>query len=263
MKKPAPFSDIPRETLGKVRVIASDVDDTLTRGGEIPSTVFAAIEKLRDAGIDTLLVTGRSYGWGLAEKLYFPVAGVIAENGGVWIRDPRKMSEIYFHEGKSLEDFLEIRKRMRKCFLEIVAAFPGTVESPGNVTHITDFVFPTRPGVDYGATYGIAEKYGFDMFISSVAGHITIPGISKGTMLEHALREQYQVDSFPTDKVLTIGDSTNDAGLFDRALFKLTVGVANIKDYLPALGENAPTYITKKPAADGFLEVSGSLISVR
>ena len=150
---------------------------------------------------------------------------------------------------------------MKECFAEIVAAIPGTVESPGNVTHVTDFVFPTVPGRNYGAAYDIAERHGFDMFISSVAGHITIPGITKGVMLEYSLRGQYGINSFPSGEVLTIGDSTNDSGLFEPARFSLTVGVANIEPYLDSLGDNAPAYITKNSASDGFLELAAAILN--
>ncbi|TET33287.1 MAG: HAD family phosphatase [Planctomycetota bacterium] len=258
---PLPFSEVPASALASVRVIASDVDDTLTRGGEIPSEVIAALERLRNTGIDVLLVTGRSFGWGLAEKLYFPVSGVIAENGGVWIRNSRKMSDIYFHGEKNMEDFREIRRRMRKCLLEIGKSIPGTIEAVDNAGRITDLSFSITQDVDYTAAYGIAGEHGFEMFISSVAGHVTIPGVSKGNMLEHALRKGYGIDSFPTDQVLAIGDSTNDAALFDRKRFSLSVGVANVEPYLDALGENAPVFLTAGSAHAGFLEVASALLN--
>jgi len=258
--RPRPFSEISKTALRRVKILATDVDHTLTRGAEIPSQAFAALERLRDAGISVLLVTGRSYSWGLAEKLYFPVAGVIAENGGVWIRDGRAMSGVEFAGGRTIAGFRKIRERMRRCFEEIAAKIPGTTESPGHFAHVSDFVFPVQPGVDYSPATRIAERRGFNLLISSVACHITAPDISKGAMLEHVLRKHFGVKSFPTDGALTLGDSGNDAALFDAARFKLSVGVANVAGFLDALGRFRPAYITRGEAYKGFLEVARALL---
>jgi hypothetical protein len=69
-------------------------------------------------------------------------------------------------------------------------------------------------------------------------------------------------DYFPqyaTEQVLTVGDSPNDASLFNPELFPLSVGVANVLDYASELVYQ-PTYVTTAPEGEGFCELVQYLI---
>jgi HAD superfamily hydrolase (TIGR01484 family) len=68
----------------QIRLIASDVDGTLTRSDRFTPKLLEAIAKLAQANLPLLLVTGRSAGWVDALHNYLPVVGAIAENGGVF-----------------------------------------------------------------------------------------------------------------------------------------------------------------------------------
>ncbi|WP_242025302.1 HAD family hydrolase [Phormidium tenue] len=68
--------------LSDTRLIASDVDGTLTRNGKFSSDFISTLLDLQSSGIKVLLVTGRSAGWVSALVNYLPVSGAIAENGG-------------------------------------------------------------------------------------------------------------------------------------------------------------------------------------
>ena len=63
--------------------LATDLDDTLTRHGEIPSRVIAALEDVRALGLPCVVATGRSLGWGAVLARVLPVRAVVTENGGV------------------------------------------------------------------------------------------------------------------------------------------------------------------------------------
>ena len=58
---------------------------------------------------------------------------------------------------------------------------------------------------------------------------------------------------------MTVGDSPNDESLFDKNLFSLTFGVANIAKYLETL-EHKPLYITNLSESDGFGELVKLLV---
>ena len=62
--------------LSDIRLIASDVDGTLTLNGKFSSDFISTLLDLQSAGIKVLLVTGRSAGWVSALANYLPVAGV-------------------------------------------------------------------------------------------------------------------------------------------------------------------------------------------
>jgi HAD superfamily hydrolase (TIGR01484 family) len=72
--------------LSDIRLIASDVDGTLTQNSKFSSNFISTLINLQSAGMKVLLVTGRSAGWVSALVNYLPVAGAIAENGGVFLQ---------------------------------------------------------------------------------------------------------------------------------------------------------------------------------
>ncbi|MBC6434493.1 HAD family hydrolase, partial [Nostoc sp. HG1] len=69
--------------LSNIRLIATDMDGTLTRRGKFTPALLQALEDLAAAGnIKVLIVTGRSAGWVSGLSAIMPVAGAMAENGG-------------------------------------------------------------------------------------------------------------------------------------------------------------------------------------
>ena len=78
-------SDNSRLALSKVRLVATDMDGTLTTHGEFTAELLQAFGRLEAGGIKVLIVTGRSAGWVSGIVNYLPVVGAIAENGGLYI----------------------------------------------------------------------------------------------------------------------------------------------------------------------------------
>jgi hypothetical protein len=70
-----PLSPLNQSTLSNIRLIASDVDGTLTQNGKFSSDFISTLIDLQSARIKVLLVTGRSAGWVSALVNYLPVAG--------------------------------------------------------------------------------------------------------------------------------------------------------------------------------------------
>ncbi|BBC24487.1 HAD family hydrolase [Pseudanabaena sp. ABRG5-3] len=58
-----PLLPINQSDLSVIRLIASDVDGTLTENGKFNPDFIATLHRLRNAGLKLLLVTGRSAGW--------------------------------------------------------------------------------------------------------------------------------------------------------------------------------------------------------
>ena len=72
------LSPLNQSTLSNSRLIASDVDGTLTHNGKFSSDFISTLLDLQSAGIKVLLVTGRSAGWVSALVNYLPIEGAIA-----------------------------------------------------------------------------------------------------------------------------------------------------------------------------------------
>jgi hydroxymethylpyrimidine pyrophosphatase-like HAD family hydrolase len=71
-------------------------------------------------------------------------------------------------------------------------------------------------------------------------------------------------DYFPQyapQQVVTVGDSPNDASLFNPQLFPLSVGVANVLDYASELIYQ-PAYVTTAVEGEGFCELARYLIEL-
>lgn len=61
-----------------VRLVATDMDGTLTTAGKFTPALFQTFEQLAAAGIQVLIVTGRSAGWVSELAHYLPIWGAIA-----------------------------------------------------------------------------------------------------------------------------------------------------------------------------------------
>jgi len=86
MSEPAPLRTMPHEVARAMRGVLTDIDDTLTTGGVLPPHARASLDALGAAGIPVVAITGRPAG--LCERLLgeWPLAAIVGENGGVWMR---------------------------------------------------------------------------------------------------------------------------------------------------------------------------------
>ncbi|MGK7960214.1 HAD family hydrolase [Crocosphaera sp.] len=70
--------------LKNIKLIATDIDGTLTKNGEFSHQLLLILEQFKKQNIQVILITGRSAGWCQGIVNYLPVWGIIAENGGVY-----------------------------------------------------------------------------------------------------------------------------------------------------------------------------------
>lgn len=78
------------QAFGDIRLVATDMDGTLTQQGQFTATLWQALEHLAAADIPVLIVTGRSAGWVSGLVNYLPIWGAIAENGGLFFSNRPK-----------------------------------------------------------------------------------------------------------------------------------------------------------------------------
>jgi HAD superfamily hydrolase (TIGR01484 family) len=238
------------ELLTDIRLIATDIDGTLTRGGKFTTELLQAIDLLDTKGIKLLLVTGRSAGWVSAVNNYLPVAGAIAENGGVYFDRDRSDFD-YLTRLESIEDH---RAELANRFWELQERYPQIQESSDNQFRITDWTFDvaglTDRELDNIDTQ--CQQWGYSFTFSTVQCHIKPPHQDKGMAILQVL-DRYFPEITPL-QIITVGDSPNDATMFDRERFPHSVGVANIQHYTTQLLHH-PQYLTKLPEVAGFCEL--------
>src|SRR5512143_4255347 len=111
------------ELRGPVRALFSDVDGTMTTGERIEAQTYAALERLGEAGVPVIMVTGRPAGFGHAFMKMMPVLACVAENGGVmFVREGRKLVKHYGVPAASLPEW---RRRMNDIAVDVMSKVPG------------------------------------------------------------------------------------------------------------------------------------------
>ena len=57
------LSVMSEQQLSEVKIILTDIDDTLTTDGRLTSAAYGALERLSNSGYKLIPVTGRCAGW--------------------------------------------------------------------------------------------------------------------------------------------------------------------------------------------------------
>ncbi|MGD1920153.1 MAG: HAD-IIB family hydrolase [Pleurocapsa sp.] len=240
-----------------IKLIASDMDGTLTKAEQFDSTLLETLVKLSNAKIDVLITTGRSAGWVQAIATYLPVVGAMAENGGLlyWQGSiiPQFTSEV---------DIDEHRRQLSRVFELLQSKFPHLKESPDNPFRLTDWTFDVE-GLSVDELKKIEkicnlEGYGFTY--STIQCHIKLLHQDKAFGLNKIIPQYFS--HLNPEQILTIGDSPNDESMFDDKQFPLSVGVANINKYGDRL-KYLPAFITNKFEGAGFSELAELIIRDR
>ena len=75
------LSNMSKQQMDEIKIILTDIDDTITTDGSLKSSSYSALERLSDAGYIVIPVTGRCAGWCDHIARMWPVNGVVGENG--------------------------------------------------------------------------------------------------------------------------------------------------------------------------------------
>jgi len=254
-----PFSKLAPNTLARIRVLASDVDDTITTEGKIPSGTIAGFEALEEAGIVIVLVTGRPAGWAQALAGYLPgVRMAVAENGLVAFGSDGKRFDLGPQRGQDFPARLvENGARLRSAYaLEV---------TPDDAFRLFERAFLRPPSFDAQALAASQKLLdpGFEVMASSIHIHVRPSGWGKAEGLLAALLPiDAQACATPDESILFVGDSSNDRSMFAK-LRRTSVGVRNVNHFLAELGDDRPAFVTEAESALGFAEVVRALLAAR
>jgi HAD superfamily hydrolase (TIGR01484 family) len=237
-----------------IRLIATDMDGTLTRRGKFTSALLEALEDLAKADFKVVIVTGRSSGWVNGLASYLPIAGAVAENGGLFYLCGSEMPIAL----TSISDLNAHRQKLAAAFEQLQTQFPQLRESTDNRFRITDWTFDVQ-GLsqdDLQVLSHLCQQLNWGFTYSNVQCHIKPLGQDKAVGLLQVLQEYFP--QYTKEQVVTVGDSPNDESLFDERFFPISVGVANVLEYVNQL-QHQPAYVTSLPEGDGFCELVNCL----
>jgi len=240
---------------GNIRLIASDMDGTLTQSEKFDARLFQTLTQLKTAGIDVLIVTGRSAGWVQAIATYLPVVGAISENGGLF----------YWH-GNPQPNFIadlnldRHRQQLHRVFQLLLKDFPQLIESADNRFRLTDWTFDVEglTQIEITKINEICHSEGYGFTYSTIQCHIKPLEQNKAIALNKVITEHFS--HLKPGEIVTIGDSPNDESLFNPQQFPVSAGVANILQYRDRLNY-LPAYVTNLPEVAGFCELAQLILS--
>lgn len=256
-----PLAEAPANRLRRVRVVVTDMDDTLTHEGRLSARTYTALERLRDAGVAVIPVTAAPAGWSDQMARMWPVASVIAENGGLHIRGtgPGTVAHDFWHapdaRGVAAARLAALAERIRDTIPQARLA----TDQPFRLTSLA-YDRPEDPG-GRAALLDAFRAAGARATVNSLWVLGWFGDYDKLAMIRRALARTQGLDiDAEGEAVLSVGDSTNDAPMF--AFFANSVGVSTVTRFLAEI-PTPPAWITRGPGGEGFVEVADALLTAK
>lgn len=260
-----PFERLPLRALAACPAVLSDVDGTLTTGGELEASTLRAIERVRAAGVAMILVTGRPAGYAELMVRYLPVEAAIGENGGLWF-ERQAGGAIRKHFAEPERERRPNRARLRREVAGVLRAFPGARLSTDSTYTEVDLAidYAEEAHLEVGAARAIEKACrarGLRAVRSSVHVNVWAGHFDKCHTSLRVLRAVLGLSAADARaRVLYLGDSFNDAPMF-RA-FRHSIGVAQVAELGTEL-LHRPRYITHRREGAGAREALEALVRLR
>ena len=250
------------ELRGPVRALFSDIDGTMTTGDRIEAKTYDALERLGDAGIPVIMVTGRPAGFGHALMKTTPILACVTENGGVtFVRDGRRLVKHYGVPAASLPEW---RRRMNDIAVEVMSKVPGARLSTDSKYREVDLAIDwneevSLPVEEAETCVQLIRKAGMSAVRSSVHVNFGPPQFDKLSACLTLVKQVLKGDPGALAPYVYVGDALNDAPMFGG--FPTSVGVANVKQWWDELAFK-PSYVTELPEGAGLRELVSHVLSL-
>ena len=262
-----PLADMPEEDAARVRLVLTDIDDTLTSEGRLPADAYRAVEDLSAAGFIVAPITGRPAGWCDMIARFWPVVGVVGENGALYFS--------YDHSSRTMRRSFAApdteraanRVRLEAIKARVLAEVPGAAVSADQAYREADLAIDFCEDVAPLGTEAVErikaifEEAGAVAKVSSIHVNGWFGNYDKLSMTRRFAREVADLDiDRDNDQVVFVGDSPNDAPMF--GFFRNACGVSGVRNFAGRL-EAEPKYVTEGGGGRGFVEVAERLLATR
>lgn len=262
-----PLEEFPDADRRRINCVLTDIDDTLTTDGRLTAQAYAALEALHDAGFKVVPITGRPAGWCDHIARMWPVDAVVGENGAFYFRYDHAQRQLLKRFLLSPEQRADGRRRLEHLRDDILAQVPGTAVASDQSYREADLAIDfcedvtPLPWSEVERIVALFDAAGATAKVSSIHVNGWFGAYDKLSMTRIMLDECFGLDLEQNrDSILFVGDSPNDAPMFD--FFPHAVGVANLSRFAGRL-DAEPAYITRAAAGAGFAEVAQALIATR
>ncbi|WP_251862953.1 HAD-IIB family hydrolase [Achromobacter sp. Marseille-Q4962] len=258
---------MPTDVAAAVRVVLTDIDDTLTTDGRLPAEAYDALERLDRAGVQVVPITGRPAGWCDHIARMWPVRAVVGENGAFYYAYDRQARRMKTHYWTDAASRALSRRKLDAIRDRVLREVPGAAVASDQDYRVADLAIdfcedvPPLPEAQIGRIVRIFEEAGARAKVSSIHVNGWFGEYDKLTMTRTLFEREFGVDTDRAlDTTLFIGDSPNDEPMF--AYFPISVGVANIQSQLHRLAHR-PAYVAARHGGGGFVEMAERLLQAR
>ena len=244
--------------------VLTDIDDTLTCNGSIEPVALDALQRLHEAGVPVLAITGRPAGWSEPFARVWPVLGIVAENGSVCLQ--KRDGTLTKTYTQSACQRTEQHVRLQAVLNDIETRVPGAHRARDSAGRETDIAidhseFHRLDAVRIQQVLALMHSAGLSATVSSIHINGWFGAHSKYTGACWALQALMGVDlPAEQDSWVFVGDSPNDQVMFQH--LPLSVGVANIRHFEGSL-VHAPRWVTASERGAGFAEVANAVLATR
>lgn len=259
-----PFKEFPPLLKNQIRYVLTDIDDTLTNHGRIPAVVFTAMERLKNAGIRIIPITGRPAGWCDHIARMWPVDGIVGENGAFYFyydEPNKKMIRRYWKPESEREADRKKLEELKKIILEKIPGCSVSSDQAYREADLAiDFCEDVQPLSEEEADEIVKcfVDAGAQAKISSIHVNGWFGAYDKLSMSKIMFKEIFKVNlDMIKESVIFTGDSPNDSPMF--SYFPNSVGVANVMSFTGRM-PCEPSWITLGEGGTGFAEMVEALL---
>jgi len=262
-----PVTEMPAETARAVEVVFCDIDDTLTTEGRLPAEAYQALEDLDAAGIAVAPITGRPAGWCDLIARFWPVKGVVGENGAFYYAyDPLERKMIRSRH-PVVEEAVAKPDRFDRIRRRIAQEVPGAAISADQPFRLADLAIdfcedvPPLPDGDVARIAAIFAEEGAEAKVSSIHVNGWFGRYDKLTTSRRFAEDILGLDiDARNPAVVFVGDSPNDVPMF--GFFDNSCGVANVEAFRGRL-DAEPAWIADREGGAGFRRIADHILKLR
>ena len=131
-----PINSIPKPIFQNLIGVLTDIDDTITIDGYLPAAAYSMLERLRGSGLLVIPITGRPAGWCDMIARFWPVDGVVGENGAFSFHYDHKARRMMRRFVASDTERRENRSKLETLSRHILAEVPGSAISADSFTEM-------------------------------------------------------------------------------------------------------------------------------
>ncbi len=240
-----------------IEYVFTDIDDTLTEHGRLPSNAYNSLWLLHDLGVKVIPITGRPAGWCEMIARMWPVSGVVGENGAFYFcYKNKKMIRKFIYDDEVIK---QNRQKLNLIQKEVLATVNGCALASDQFCRLFDLAIdfcedvPALPKSAIDQIVSIFKKHGAVAKVSSIHVNGWFGDYNKLSMCKTFLNDEFSLSlEQAQDNTIFVGDSPNDEPMF--GFFDQSFAVSNIKEFINELKQK-PKYVSRSSGGTGFTEI--------